>query len=32
VTKDALGRELVEAIRPRAAELGYEIASAGIAT
>ena len=29
-TKDALGRELAEAIRPRAAELGYAIASAGI--
>ena len=30
MTKDALGRELAEAIRPRAAELGYAIASAGI--
>lgn len=30
VTKDALGRELAETIRPRAAELGYAIVSAGI--
>ena len=30
VTKDALGRELAEAIRPRAAELGYAIMSAGV--
>jgi regulator of protease activity HflC (stomatin/prohibitin superfamily) len=30
VTKDVLGRELAEAIRPRAAELGYAIVSAGI--
>ncbi len=30
VTKDALGRELAETIRPRAAELGYAIAGAGV--
>lgn len=30
LTKDVLGRELAEAIRPRAAELGYAIVSAGI--
>jgi regulator of protease activity HflC (stomatin/prohibitin superfamily) len=30
VTKDALGRELAETIRPRAAELGYAIVSAGV--
>ena len=30
VTKEALGRELAETIRPRAAELGFAIVSAGI--
>jgi regulator of protease activity HflC (stomatin/prohibitin superfamily) len=30
VTKEVLGRELAETIRPRAAELGYAIVSAGV--